>query len=150
MISKFMKFAFEQAYLAREQGELPVGAIVVRDGEVIGKAFNHTLTNSDPTAHAEILAIKDAAKTIGDWRLTNCSIYVTLEPCPMCTGAILLSRISNIYFSAYDHKDGACGSRMNLAVHPIFGHSARVHHVDGGEESSNLIREFFRNKRRKK
>ncbi|MCK5744543.1 MAG: nucleoside deaminase, partial [Caldisericia bacterium] len=97
MISKFMKFAFEQAHLALEQDELPVGAVVVRDREVIGRGFNHTLTNSDPTAHAEILAIKDATKTINDWRLTNCSIYVTLEPCTMCTGAILLSRISNIY-----------------------------------------------------
>jgi len=148
-MSKFMKLAFEQAYLALEKGELPVGAVVVGGGEVLGRAYNLTLTTSNPTAHAEMLAIQRSAKTIGDWRLSGCSIYVTLEPCPMCTGAILLSRISDIHFSAYDHKDGACGSTMNLAVHPIFGHRARVHHESGGEESSQLIREFFRRRREK-
>lgn len=148
-MSKFMRLAFEQAYLALEKGELPIGAVVVRDGQVLGSAYNLTLTTSNPTAHAEMLAIQRSAKNIGDWRLSSCSIYVTLEPCPMCTGAILLSRISDIYFSAYDHKDGACGSRMNLAVHPIFGHHARVHHVTGGEESSQLIREFFKRRREK-
>ncbi len=148
-MSKFMKLAFEQAYLALEKGELPVGAVVVRGGEVLGRAYNLTLTTSNPTAHAEMLAIQRSAKTIGDWRLSRCSIYVTLEPCPMCTGAILLSRISDIHFSAYDHKDGACGSTMNLAVHTIFGHRARVYHESGGEESSQLIREFFRRRREK-
>ena len=148
-MSRFMRLAFEQAYLALEKGELPIGAVVVKDGQVLGNAYNLTLTTSSPTAHAEMLAIQRSAKKIGDWRLSGCSIYVTLEPCPMCTGAILLSRISDIYFSAYDHKDGACGSRMNLAVHPIFGHHAMVHHVTGGEESSQLIREFFKRRREK-
>ncbi len=150
MIPKFMKYAFEQAQLAFDTGELPVGAVVVKDNEVIGKGHNLTLTTSDPTAHAEIVALRDAAKNIGDWRLLNCSIYVTLEPCPMCTGAILLSRISDIYFATYDSKDGACGSKMNLAVHPIFGHRARVHKTDGAKDASKLIVDFFKKKRNKK
>ncbi|HOO97221.1 MAG TPA: nucleoside deaminase [Caldisericia bacterium] len=149
MIPAFMMLAFEQAYLAREVGEMPIGAVVVKDSKVIGRGYNNTLTNSDPTCHAEIMAIRDATKNISDWRLTGCSIYVTLEPCPMCVGAILLSRISKIYYAAYDPKDGACGSRYNLAVHPIFGHSAQVVKTEGGKEASELIRDFFRSKRKK-
>ena len=134
-----MTLALSVAREALEFGEMPIGAVVVKDGQVIGKGFNKTITDGDPSAHAEIIAIRDAAKTLGDWRLTDCEIYVTLEPCIMCTGAILLSRIKRIHFASYDPKDGSCGSRMNLAVHGAFGNRAEVVKTDGGDEASSLI-----------
>lgn len=145
----YPKLAFDQARLALEHEELPVGAVVVLNGQVIGSGFNRTFLDNDPTAHAEIIAIREAAKTTGDRRLTNASIYVTLEPCPMCVGAILLARITKIYFAAYDPANGACGSRTNLAVHPVFGWSAQVFQMPGQEEAANLIREFFQQRRGK-
>ena len=148
-MNDFAKMAFDQAKLALEHNELPVGAVIVLNGQVIGSGFNRTLIDNDPTAHAEIVAIREAAKTLGDRRLTNASIYVTLEPCPMCVGAILLARITKIYFAAYDPTNGACGSRNNLAVHPVFGWSAQVFRMPGEEESAKLIREFFGNRRSK-
>jgi len=144
-----MTLALSVAKEALQFDEMPIGAVVVKDGQVIGKGFNRTFTDGDPSAHAEIVAIREAAKTLGDWRLTDCEIYVTLEPCIMCTGAILLSRIKRIYFASYDPKDGACGSRMNLAVHGAFGYRAEVVKTDGGDEASELIREFFMKKRGK-
>ncbi len=149
MVPQFMQMALEQARSALEFGELPVGAVVVKNSQVVGEGFNRTFLDGDPTAHAEIVAIRQAAKTVGDWRLSDCEIYITLEPCPMCVGAILLARIEKIHFAAYDPKDGACGSRLNLAVHPVFGHRAQVVKTEGGEESSELVREFFKRKRGK-
>jgi tRNA(adenine34) deaminase len=143
----YSKLAQDQAKLALLHDELPVGAVVVMDGKVIGSGFNRTFIDNDPTAHAEIVAIREAAKTIGDRRLTGASIYVTLEPCPMCVGAILLARITKIYFAAYDPANGACGSRNNLAVHPVFGWSAQVFRMAGEAESAELIREFFQKRR---
>ena len=148
-MNDFAKLAFDQAKLALDHKELPVGAVVVLDNQVIGSGFNRTFIDNDPTAHAEIVAIRQAAKTLGDRRLTNASIYVTLEPCPMCVGAILLARITKIYFAAYDPANGACGSKNNLAVHPVFGWSAQVFRMPGEEESVKLIREFFGNRRTK-
>jgi tRNA(adenine34) deaminase len=145
----FTKLAFDQAKIALEHNELPVGAVIVLNGQVIGSGFNRTFLDNDPTAHAEIVAIRNAAKTIGDHRLTNSSIYVTLEPCPMCVGAILLARITKIYFAAYDPANGACGSKSNLAVHPVFGWGAQVFRMPGEEESARLIREFFTSRRAK-
>lgn len=145
----FPRLAFDQARLALDNEELPVGAVIVLNGQVIGSGFNRTFLDNDPTAHAEIVAIRQAAKSLGDRRLTDASIYVTLEPCPMCVGAILLSRITKIFFAAYDSANGACGSRCNLAVHPVFGWSAQVFQMPGQEESANLIREFFQKRRGK-
>lgn len=146
-MEEFAKLALNQAKLALQHDELPVGAVIVLNGQVIGSGFNRTFIDNDPTAHAEIVAIREAAKTIGDRRLTGASIYVTLEPCPMCVGAILLARITKIFFSAYDPANGACGSRGNLAVHPVFGWSAQVFRMGGDEESATLIREFFQKRR---
>lgn len=145
----YPKLAFDQARLALEHDELPVGAVVVLNSQIIGSGFNRTFIDNDPTAHAEIIAIREAAKTIGDRRLTNASIYVTLEPCPMCVGAILLARITKIYFAAYDPANGACGSRYNLAVHPVFGWSAQVFQMPGQQEAADLVREFFQKRRGK-
>jgi len=145
-----MQLAFDQALVAFEKGEVPVGAVVAKGSEILGLGHNLTLTLKDPTAHAEIMAIRDATSKLGDWRLSDCQIYVTLEPCTMCVGAILLSRIETINFLAYDPKDGACGSTKNLAVQPVFGHCAKVIKIDDGGRSSDLIREFFRLRRENK
>lgn len=114
MHSKYMKAAIEQAKTALEEGEVPVGAVVVRNGEVIAAAHNMVEQYKDASAHAEMLALNMASKAVGDWRLSGCSLYVTLEPCPMCTGAILNSRISEVVFGAFDGEMGCCGSCTDL------------------------------------
>lgn len=149
MLPQFMQIALEQARSALDFGELPIGAVVIRNNQVIGQGFNRTFLDKDPTAHAEIVAIRQAANALGDWRLSGCDIYITLEPCPMCVGAILLARIEKIHFAAFDPKDGACGSKINLAEQYFFGHCAKVIKTEGSEESLELVREFFQRKRGK-
>ena len=146
MHSQYMKAAIEQARLALDMGEVPVGAVVVRNGEIIAAAHNLVETNKDASAHAEMLALAMAAKAVGDWRLSGCSIYVTLEPCPMCTGAILNSRISEVIFGAFDAEMGCCGSCTDLTDGVL---SRRVRCIGGimEEECAQLLSEAFRRSR---
>ncbi|MDS0527225.1 nucleoside deaminase [Clostridium sp. SHJSY1] len=110
----YMDYAIEQGEKALKNGEIPIGAVIIKDGIIVGTGYNKKEMNNDPTAHAEIIAIKEACKTIGDWRLNGCEMYVTLEPCPMCTGAILQSRLSRVYIGTFNKDMGACGSVVNL------------------------------------
>lgn len=145
----FMNYAIEEGIKGLESGEIPVGAIIVKDGIIIGRAHNRKETLKDPTAHAEILAIREACDSIGDWRLNGCEMYVTLEPCPMCTAAILQSRISKLYIGTFNKDMGACGSVINLIdnrslnsfVNTIWTYDKRC---------SRLITEFFNNRRKNK
>lgn len=146
MHSEYMKAAIAQAKLALEIGEVPVGAVVVRNGEIIAAAHNLVEKNKDASAHAEMLALSIAAKAVGDWRLSGCSLYVTLEPCPMCTGAILNSRIREVVFGAFDAEMGCCGSRTDLTDGVL---SRRVRCIGGimEEECAQLLSEAFRRSR---
>ena len=114
MFNEFMSIAIEEANIALSKGEIPVGAVIVKDGKVITRAHNLRESTKNPLAHAEIIAINEACKVLGDWRLLGCDMYVTLEPCPMCTGAILQSRIDNLYFGAYSKDNGCMGTVANL------------------------------------
>jgi len=135
--------ALAEARLALEAGEVPVGAVVVLDGEVIGRGHNLREAAQDPTAHAEILAIRQAARHLGSWRLTNADLYVTLEPCPMCAGAIVNARLRRLVFGAYDPKAGAVVSLMNLVQDRRLNHTVEV--LDGicQSECAGLLQEFF-------
>jgi len=144
----WMGLALEQAHSARRLGEVPVGAIVVRSGGVIGAGHNLTQTENDPSAHAEMVAIRRAAATLGHWRLLDCTLYVTLEPCTMCAGAIVLSRIPRVVYAAPDPKAGMCGSLGNLIQDPRLNHRARLTGDVRAEESAELLRAFFRDRRR--
>ena len=128
---------------AKDSGtDVPVGAVIVKNDEIISTAFNEREKNNDITAHAEIIAIKKASEKIGSWRLSDCDLYVTLEPCPMCAWAILQSRINNVYFGSYDNKYGAFGSKINLIQY-----SDNKINVKGGileEECDNMLNEFFK------
>lgn len=119
----WMEYAIKEAQQAMEENEIPVGAIVVYRDEIIGKGYNQRESLHDPTAHAEMIAISSAADYLEDWRLEDCSLYVTLEPCPMCTGAILNARIPKLYFGAYDDAAGMCGSRDNLCQQNLLNHN---------------------------
>ena len=142
---KFMRRALELAREAAENGEVPVGCVITKDGQIIGEGRNRREEGS-ATAHAEILAIAEANKALGAWRLEDTEMYVTLEPCPMCAGAIVASRIPKVWFGAYDEKAGACVSVLDLFSYPL-NHKP---HVSGGnmeEESAGILRDFFREKR---
>jgi tRNA(adenine34) deaminase len=142
--------AMREAERALEVNEVPVGCVIVHEGQVIGKGHNQRETLQDPTAHAEILAITAAASHIGSWRLENTRLFVTLEPCPMCAGAIILSRISEVYYGATDPKAGVCGTLMNLLEDTRFNHQPAV--VGGilGPECGGLLTSFFREIRQKR
>jgi len=144
----FMKLAFEQAMAAMELDEVPVGAIIVRGQRIIGAAHNLCQQLRDPTAHAEMIAITQAAEAIGDWRLEDCILYVTLEPCPMCAGAILQARVPMVVYGATDPKAGAVGSLFNLLGDERLNHQSEV--VTGvlGKQCGMILTEFFRNKRK--
>ena len=124
---RYMTYALREAQIAMEQGEVPVGCVIVHNGEIIAKAHNQRETLQDPTAHAEVIAITAAAARLGSWRLENTQMYVTLEPCPMCAGAIILSRIPVVHFGASDPKAGACGSLLNLLDDTRFNHQPALH-----------------------
>ena len=145
---EFIKKALVLANKAAELGEIPVGALVVNSkGEIISSAYNLRETEKSATAHAEILAIEKACNTLGGWRLQGCTLYVTLEPCPMCAGAIVNSRIDRVVFGAYDMQAGCCGSVINLNAYP-FNHAFTV---TGGvleNECKNLLTDFFKSKRK--
>jgi len=147
---RFMREALKEAGYAFEDGEVPVGAVIVHQGRVIGRAHNQGECLKDPTAHAEMIAITQAAAALDRWRLTGCTLYVTLEPCTMCAGAIVLARIDRLVYGAADPKAGACGSLMNIVQDPRLNH--RVEVIGGvlAEESSALLREFFHQRRQRR
>ena len=137
----------EQALVARSLDEVPIGAVIVRDDEIIAQAHNLTRTHSDPTAHAELLAIRAAAHVIGDWRITDATLYVTLEPCAMCAGALVLARIERLVFATVDPKAGMCGSLGCLVQDERLNHRMAMTTGVLQEESAQLLREFFKARR---
>ena len=146
----YMKEALRQAKKAYDAGETPVGAVIVRDGKIISRAYNKRETKKCATYHAEILAIEKACKKLGGWRLPGCDLYVTMEPCPMCAGAIVQSRIENVYFGAYDYKYGCCGSKTNLFEPGLFYYNVNCKGGIMEKESKELLQRFFKELREKK
>ncbi|MDM7862954.1 tRNA adenosine(34) deaminase TadA [Staphylococcus borealis] len=146
----YMKLAIEEAKKAQNIGEVPIGAIIVKNDEVIARSHNLRETAQLPTAHAEHIAIERASNTIGSWRLEGCTLYVTLEPCVMCAGAIVMSRIPKVVYGASDPKGGCGGSLMNLLVESRFNHRAEVVSGVCEQECGDLLRNFFRELRLKK
>jgi len=142
-----MQAALAEARLAAESGEVPIGAVVVREGAILARGQNRVLRDVDPTAHAEIVALRAAAAALGNYRLTGCTLYVTLEPCAMCAGAMIHARIDRLVFAAPDPKAGACGSVLAVLNHPRLNHQMEVAQGTGAEESAELLRNFFRNRR---
>jgi tRNA(adenine34) deaminase len=143
----FMGEALRQAALAHAAKEVPVGAVVVQHGRIIARAFNQVETLKDATAHAEMLAITQAEEAIGDWRLTDCTLYVTKEPCPMCAGAIVHARLDRVVFGATDIKAGAAGTVLNLLQVPTFNHRSKVSPGVRAEECRDLLLHFFAEQR---
>lgn len=147
---RYMALAIAEAAKAQAIGEVPIGAVIVREGAVIAQAYNQRETLQEPTAHAELTAIHEASRKLGTWRLTGCTLYVTLEPCPMCAGAIVLSRIDRLVFGAPDPKAGCAGTLMNLVQDSRFNHQAEVTSNVLGAQCGTLLTEFFRNLRKVK
>jgi tRNA(adenine34) deaminase len=143
----FMQAALAEARAAADAGEVPIGAVVVRDGAMIASGQNRVLRDVDPTAHAEIVAMRAAAAALGNYRLNGCTLYVTLEPCAMCAGAMIHARIDRLVFAAADPKAGACGSVLSVLNHPLLNHQTRVEQGIAAEESAELLRAFFRERR---
>ena len=143
----FMDLALKQAEIAESAGEVPIGCVIVRDGAVIAQAGNRTLADRDPTAHAEILAIREAARVTGSERLTDCDLYVTLEPCTMCAGAISFARIRRLYYGAADPKGGAVDSGVRFFASPTCHHVPEIYSAVGESEAATLLREFFKVRR---
>ncbi len=139
----FMREALILARQAAGEGEVPVGAVVVKDGAVVGRGYNRPLSRRDPTAHAEVVALRDAAERMGNYRLTGCELYVTLEPCAMCAGAIMHARIGRVVYGAADPKSGACGSVVNLFAEGRLNHHATVVCGVMAEEAGKLLQDFF-------
>ena len=144
---EYMRLALEQARKASAQGEVPIGALLVRDDQVLAQAHNFRELWQDPTAHAEMVAIREAATQSGSWRLTDATLYVTLEPCAMCIGAIILARISRLVFGAFDPKAGACGSILNVPMEKKLNHRVEITSGVLEQESQELLQTFFKNLR---
>ncbi len=142
-----MDAALEQARLAGEAGEVPIGAVVAHQGVIIARGQNRVLRDVDPTAHAEMIAMRMAAKALCNYRLNGCTLYVTLEPCAMCAGAMIHARLDLLAFAAADPKAGACGSVLGVLNHPHLNHQMQVEQGIGAEESAELLRGFFRGRR---
>lgn len=149
MNKRFMLEALLEAKRALDKGEVPIGAVVVRDGEIISRGHNNREYGKDPTAHAEMIAIREAAHELGAWRLTNCELYVTLEPCCMCAGAIVNARISQLVFGAYDPKAGAVSSLMNLVQDHRLNHQVEVFGGICETECAKMLKDFFRELRKR-
>lgn len=139
----FMIEALKEAKKAEELGEIPIGAIIEKDGQIIGRGYNLTETTKDPTAHGEMIAIREAAKVLGGWRLIGCNMYVTVEPCAMCAGAIVWSRIKNLYIGTMDPKAGGCGSVFNIVQEEKLNHFVNIETGIMEEECREIIRNFF-------
>ena len=144
---RWMLLALDEAKGAQSAGEVPVGAVVVRGADLLAKAGNRTLRDQDPTAHAESLVIRAAAETLGSWRLEGCTLYVTLEPCAMCAGAIVLARLDRVVFGAWDDKAGMAGSVADLLRHPRLNHRPEVQAGVCGDACGQLLSDFFRARR---
>jgi tRNA(adenine34) deaminase len=142
-----MQAALAQARLAAEGGEVPIGAVVVREGAIVATGQNRVLRDSDPTAHAEIVALRAAGAAIGNYRLPGCTLYVTLEPCAMCAGAMIHARLDRLVFAATDPKAGAVGSVLSVLNHPQLNHQMQVEQGILGDEAAELLRSFFRERR---
>lgn len=147
---KYMKEALKQAKKAYEKGEIPVGAIIVKNHKIIARAYNEKEYKLDTTKHAEILAIQKASKKLQTWRLTDCDMYVTLEPCSMCAGALIQSRIKKVYIGTMDLKTGACGSVLNLLKDYTFNHKVEIETGILQEECEKILKQFFKELREKK
>ena len=145
-----MREALREAKKALAIGEVPVGAVVERDGIIIGRGHNRTESAKDPTGHAEILAIREAAEAVGGWRLLGCNLYVTTEPCSMCAGAIVLSRVESLHIGTMDSKAGACGSLMNIPQDTRLNHFVEIETGLLEEECRQLMKDFFKGLRQKK
>ena len=142
-----MEAALEQARLAAEAGEVPIGAVVLRDETIVARAQNRVLRDNDPTAHAEIVALRSAAAAIGNYRLNGCTLFVTLEPCAMCAGAMIHARLDRLVYAAADPKAGACGSVLGVVNHPKLNHRMWVEQGLLADEAGELLRAFFRERR---
>lgn len=143
----FMQAALAEGRLAADAGEVPIGAVVVADGAVIARGQNRVLRDNDPTAHAEIVALRAAAESLGNYRLNGCTLYVTLEPCAMCAGAMIHGRIDRLVYAAADPKAGAAGSVLAVLNHPRLNHQMQVEQGILADESAELLRSFFRERR---
>ena len=143
----WMEPALEQAALAAQMGEVPVGALVIKDGEIIGRGHNRNLLDNDPTAHAEIVALREAAAKMGNHRLTGCVMFATIEPCAMCAGALIHARIGRLVYGAADIKAGAAGSTLTVLNHPRLNHKMEVTGGVLAGRCSEIIQDFFRRKR---
>ena len=144
----WMRLALDQARAAFDDDEVPVGAVVVHQEQVIAEAYNQRETLNDPTAHAEMIAITQAAEALGSWRLNDCTLYVTLEPCPMCAGAIVHCRLQRVVFGASDPKGGAAGGAMNLLQFPTLNHQCEITSGIMEPDCGSLLRDFFQEKRK--
>lgn len=145
--AEWMEIALEQAQLAAALNEVPVGALVVQDGEIIGRGHNRNLLDNDPTAHAEIVALREAAKRLGNHRLSGCMMVATIEPCAMCAGAIIHARIARLVYGASDPKAGAAGSALQVLNHPLLNHKLEVISGVLRNRCSEILQDFFRHKR---
>ena len=146
---KWRKAALQEAEKAFQAKEVPLGAVIVKDNLIIGRGYNQCESLHDPTAHAEIIAITSAANTLQDWRLTDCSLYVTKEPCPMCAGALINARIKFLGFGMYDEQEGCCGSLYQICRDPRFKHQLTVKGGIVDDHCRSLIQTFFKKKRKK-
>lgn len=144
-----MECALAEAEISEKLGEVPIGAVIVKDGEIVGRGHNLTETTKDPTAHAEMIAIRDAAKHLGGWRLTGCEMYVTCEPCSMCAGAMVWSRIEKVHIGTMDPKAGAAGSVLNVLQEPKLNHRVEIETGTMQEECSDILKSFFKDLRQK-
>lgn len=149
-MEKMMKEALAEAQLALNMGEVPIGAVIEKDGEIVGRGHNRTESSKDPTAHAEILAIKDAAKNLGGWRLLGCTLYVTTEPCSMCAGAIVLARLTKVVIGTRDPKAGACGTVLDITGNPKLNHHPEVEFGRMEGQCRSMMQDFFISLRNKK
>jgi tRNA(adenine34) deaminase len=144
---RFMQMAINQAAIAEENGDVPIGAVIVHEGRIIAKAYNERQQLNDPTAHAEIIALTQASESIGSWRLHGCTIYVTLEPCPMCAGALVLARIDRLVFGTEDPKTGACGSLYNIVQDSRLNHQVQITSGILKEDCKEQLQAFFHRRR---
>jgi tRNA(adenine34) deaminase len=144
---KWMDAAIDEARLAQEGGDVPVGCVVVKDGQIIARGHNRREAAQDPTAHAELLALREAAKVLGHWRLSGCTVVVTLEPCTMCAGSLVLSRVEKLVYGATDPKAGGCKSLYQIPTDPRLNHKVEIVSGISAETCGNLLRIFFRRRR---
>lgn len=142
-----MQAALDEARKAAEAGEVPIGAVVVRNGAIVGRGQNSVIRKNDPTAHAEIMALREAAGALGNYRLSGCTLYVTLEPCAMCAGAMIHARLDRVVYGAADPKAGACGSVLEVLNHPQLNHQMQVERGILADQAGELLRSFFRERR---